>query len=279
MGRLGSVSSGGQGTDLVAENSGLLIFSFLKRFFKINSSIKQFDKIYTLNDESKKVIENIGNNNVIVCGDLRFDADISKLNKQTSKTINSFIDDKTCIVFGSTWREDEKLILPYINNTKRKIKYIIAPHEISDNPQRIKKELGSKSILFSEIESQTNLKEFSCLIIDNIGMLSYIYSYSTIAYVGGGMGRKGLHNTLEPAYFSKPIIIGRNYKNFEEAAEMIENGNMKSISNYDELSYTVKSIIDDKNLQQEMSEKCKAYFNKNKGAIKIILKSLKWKIQ
>ena len=249
--------------------------SFLKRFFKINSSIKQFDKIYTLNDESKKVIENIGNNNVIVCGDLRFDADISKLNKQTSKTINSFIDDKSCIVFGSTWREDEKLILPYINNTKRKIKYIIAPHEISDNPQRIKKELGSKSILFSEIESKTNLKEFSCLIIDNIGMLSYIYSYSTIAYVGGGMGRKGLHNTLEPAYFSKPIIIGRNYKNFEEAAEMIENGNMKSISNYDELSYTVKSIIDDKNLQQEMSEKCKTYFNKNKGAIKIILKSLK----
>ena len=106
-------------------------------------------------------------------------------------------------------------------------------------------------------------------------MLSYIYSYSTIAYVGGGMGRKGLHNTLEPAYFSKPIIIGRNYKSFEEAAEMIENGNMKSISNYDELSYTVKSIIDDKNLQQEMSEKCKVYFNKNKGAIKIILKSLK----
>ena len=165
--------------------------------------------------------------------------------------------------------------MPYINNTKRKIKYIIAPHEISDNPQRIKKELGSKSILFSEIESKTNLKEFPCLIIDNIGMLSYIYSYSTIAYVGGGMGRKGLHNTLEPAYFSKPIIIGRNYKNFKEAAEMIENGNIKSISNYDELSYTVKSIIDDKNLQQEMSEKCKAYFNKNKGAIKIILKSLK----
>ena len=221
------------------------------------------------------MIESIGNKNAIVCGDLRFDADISKLNKQTSKTINSFIDDKTCIVFGSTWIEDEKLILPYINNTKRKIKYIIAPHEISDNPQRIKKELGSKSILFSEIESKTNLKEFSCLIIDNIGMLSYIYSYSTIAYVGGGMGRKGLHNTLEPAYFSKPIIIGRNYKNFEEATEMIENGNMKSISNYDELSYTVKSIIDDKNLQQEMSEKCKAYFNKNKGAIKIILKSLK----
>ena len=249
--------------------------NFLKERLKINSGIKQFDSIYVLNEKSKKVIENIGNKNVSVCGDLRFDADIPKLKKYTSNIINRFIDNKFCIVFGSTWKEDEDLIIKYINNSKRKIKYIIAPHEILKNSERIKNQLGAKCILFSKIKSTTNLSEFSCVVIDNIGMLSSLYSYCTIAYVGGGMGVKGLHNTIEPAHFSKPIIIGKNYNEFDEAKEMIKNGNMKSISNYKEFIHTIESIIDDKKLRQEMSNKCTKYFNKNRGAVKLILNNLK----
>jgi len=246
-----------------------------KKIFGINSGIKQFDKIFTLNEKSKKTVEAIGNKNATVCGDLRFDADIPKLKKETADIINKFIDNKTCIVFGSTWKEDENLILRYINNSKRKIKYIIAPHEIYENPKRIKKNIALNSILYSNIELNTNLSEYSCLIIDNIGMLSSLYSFSTISYVGGGMGKKGLHNTLEPAYFSKPIIIGKNYHNFEEAKEMIKNGNMISIANYNELDNTIESLIVNKNLLIDMSKKCTKYFNKKKGAIKIILKDLK----
>ena len=105
-------------------------------------------------------------------------------------------------------------------------------------------------------------------------MLSSLYNYSSIAYVGGGMGNKGLHNTLEPAYFSKPIIIGKNYRGFEEAEMMINNGNMISVSNYIEFKNSIERILMDNKLRQEMSEKCTKYYNEKKGAIEIVLKSL-----
>jgi len=252
--------------------------NYLKKLFKINSAINEFDSIFVLNEKSKKVVEQIGNQNVIVVGDLRYDAVIPKLKKETSEIVERFIDNKNCIVFGSTWKEDEDIILRYINNSKRKTKYIIAPHEISNNPTRINKYLGNKSILYSNIKLNTNLNEFSCLVIDNIGMLSSLYNYSSISYVGGGMGRQGLHNTLEPAYFSKPIIIGKNYHKFDEAKEMIKNGNMISISNYNEFYNTFESLIDNENSLLKMSKKCKEYFDKKKGAVDLILNDLKLRI-
>ena len=118
------------------------------------------------------------------------------------------------------------------------------------------------------------MKEFSCLIIDNIGMLSSLYSYGTIAYVGGGMGTKGLHNILEPAYFSKPIIIGKNYRGFDEAEKMIENGNVISISNYSDFTNALELIINNKSIIKEMSNKCTEFFEKNKGGVKLILNKL-----
>ncbi len=248
--------------------------NYLKKLFKINSAIKEFDLIFVLNESSKKIVEYIGNQNVIVIGDLRYDTIIPKLKNETNKIIERFIDDNNCIVFGSTWKEDENIIIKYLNNYKGNTKHIIAPHEIVKNPERIKKYLGSKSILFSKINSDTDLKELSCLIIDNIGMLSSLYSYGTIAYVGGGMGTKGLHNILEPAYFSKPIIIGKNYRGFVEAEKMIENGNVISISNYSDFTNALELIINNKNIIHEMSNKCTEFFQKNKGGVKLILNKL-----
>ena len=248
--------------------------NYLKKLFKINSAIKEFDFIFVLNESSKKIVEYIGNQNVIVIGDLRYDTIIPKLKNKTNKIIERFIDDNNCIVFGSTWKEDENIIIKYLNNYKGNTKHIIAPHEIVKNPERIKKYLGSKSILFSKINSDTDLKELSCLIIDNIGMLSSLYSYGTIAYVGGGMGTKGLHNILEPAYFSKPIIIGKNYRGFDEAEKMIENGNVISILNYSDFTNALKLIINNKNIINEMSNKCTEFFQKNKGGVKLILNKL-----
>ena len=249
--------------------------NYLKKLFKINSAIKEFDSVFVLNKRSKKIVEDIGNHNVIVVGDLRYDTVIPKLKNETNEIIERFIDDNNCIVFGSTWKEDENIIVKYINNYKGNTKYIIAPHEIVKNSERIKKCLGSKSILFSKINSNTDLKEFSCLIIDNIGMLSSLYSYGTIAYVGGGMGTKGLHNILEPAYFSKPIIIGKNYKGFDEAEKMIKNGNVISISNYSDFTNELELIINNKSTIKEMSNKCTEFFEKNKGGVKLILNKLK----
>ena len=249
--------------------------NYLKKLFKINSAINEFDSIFVLNEKSKKVVEQIGNQNVIVVGDLRYDTVIPKLKKETNEIVERFIDNNNCVVFGSTWIEDENIILKYFSDYKGNTKYIIAPHEIDKNSERINKYLGDKSILFSKISSNTNLKELSCLIIDNIGMLSSLYSYSTIAYVGGGMGTKGLHNTLEPAYFSKPIIIGKNYKGFDEAEKMIKNGNMISISNFSDFTNVLESIIDNENLIKKMSNKCTKFFDKNKGGVKLILNNIK----
>ena len=247
--------------------------NYLKKIFKINAALKEIDFIYVINEESRKIIKDIGNKNVIVCGDLRYDSLIPILDKNSEKIIKTFIDGKDCIVFGSTWKSDEKLIVKFINYRPNDIKYILAPHEV-ENSRRIKEKLGDKSILFSKIKTETNLKLFSCLIVDNIGMLSSLYNYSSIAYVGGGMGNKGLHNTLEPAYFSKPIIIGKNYKGFEEAEMMINNGNMISVSNYVEFKNSIERILMDNKLRQEMSEKCTKYYNEKKGAIEIVLKNL-----
>ena len=248
---------------------------FKKRTSYFSSSIKKLDTVFVVNENSKNLIEHYGNKNVVICGDLRYDNVIPNLSQEHEGIISEFIDGKRCIVFGSTWEEDEVLILKYINESKRDLKYIIAPHEIGENCNRIKQIIKKKSILFSEIKSNQSKGDFSCLIIDNIGMLSSIYNYSSISYVGGGMGKKGLHNTLEPAYFSKPIIIGKNYQKFEEANEMIKNGNMISISNYNEFYNAIESLIDNENLSIKMSKKCAEYFDKKKGAVKIIINDLK----
>ena len=249
-------------------------YNFLKKIINFNSAIKKLDAIFVSNEKSQKLIKNIGNKNVFICGDLRFDSIIPSLNNKENKIISEFINNKKCIVFGSTWEEDEKLIIKYINKSEKDYKYIIAPHEIAKNCNRIKQKIEKKSILFSELKLKQNKSDFSCLIIDNIGMLSSLYSYCTLAYVGGGMGEKGLHNTLEPAYFSKPIIIGKNYRGFDEAEKMIDNGNVISISNYGDFTNALELIINNKSIIKEMSNKCTEFFEKNKGGVKLILNKL-----
>ena len=247
---------------------------FKKRTSYFSSAIKKLDAVFVVNDNSKNLIERNGNKNVFICGDLRYDNVIPDLSEYKEGIISEFIDGKRCIVFGSTWKEDERLILKYINESERDLKYIIAPHEIGENCNRIKQKIEKKSILFSDLKLKQNKSDFSCLIIDNIGMLSSLYSYCTLAYVGGGMGEKGLHNTLEPAYFSKPIIIGKNYKGFDEAEKMIDNGNVISISNYGDFTNALELIINNKSIIKEMSDKCTEFFEKNKGGVKLILNKL-----
>ena len=249
-------------------------YSFFKKLIGLNNAIRKIDVIFVSNENSKKIIEKIGNKNVIVCGDLRYDRTIPDLNVKQNKIISRFINNKKCIVFGSTWKEDEKLIIKYINETEKDLKYIIAPHEIDENHLELKKLLSKKSVLYSEISSMSNLSDFKCLIIDNIGMLSSLYKYSDISYVGGGMGTKGLHNTLEPAYFSKPVIIGKNYKKFNEARGMIKNGGAISVKNYNDFKKTINFINNNREIQINMSKINLKYYIENKGATNKILKHI-----
>ena len=123
------------------------------------------------------------------------------------------------------------MLIPYIQNAQKSIKFIIAPHLIQKQKiQKLKDALGSKAVLYSNYKEET-LAEKQVFIVDTIGLLSKVYSYADLTYIGGGMGTSGLHNTLEAAVFGIPIIIGKNYQKFPEAKEMLQDGGLFSIKN------------------------------------------------
>lgn len=243
----------------------------------MRNALSAFEHIFVQNEDSKKLLESINFNNVTVAGDTRFDRVSNQLKTDNKLTfIEEFKQDKQCIVVGSSWPEDEELLVNYINsNSSKNIKYIIAPHNIKQNQiQNLTSKLNVKTVLFTEKESQ-NLSDYSVFIIDTIGILSKIYSYADIAYVGGAMGTTGLHNILEPAVFGVPIIIGKNHSKFPEAQQMIDFGGLKSIKNEDELNSELTSIIESASKRTQMGSLNKEFIDLNKGAIQKITNYLK----
>ena len=189
--------------------------------------------------------------------------------------IEKFKGGDLCLVAGSTWPEDIEVMLQMINRSQKKLKFIIAPHKIDNEEISIlRKKLGKKAELYSNKEL-VNIENKQILIIDCIGILTKLYSYADIAYVGGGMGKSGLHNTLEAAVFSVPIIIGRNYSKFPEAIELIDNGGMVSINNAISFESTVNKYVQNKEYRQKSGKSNKAFVDLNKGASSKIIKKIK----
>ena len=243
----------------------------------MRNALSAFEHIFVQNEDSKKLLESINFNNVTVAGDTRFDRVTNQLKTDNKLTfIEEFKQDKLCVVVGSSWPEDEELLVNFINSYSSKdIKYIIAPHNIKQNQiQNLTSKLNVKTVLFTEKEGQ-NLSDYSVFVIDTIGILSKIYSYADIAYVGGAMGTTGLHNILEPAVFGVPIIIGKNHSKFPEAQQMIDFGGLKSIKNEDELNSELTSIIENASKRNQMGSLNKEFIDLNKGAIQKITNYLK----
>jgi 3-deoxy-D-manno-octulosonic-acid transferase len=244
--------------------------SFFKWYgSKMRKALSAFEHIFVQNESSKFALNSIDFNNVTITGDTRFDRVSDQLNQNNDLDfISEFKHDKSCVVIGSSWPEDDEILVKFINNTVSKnVKYIIAPHNIKDSQiHNLVSRLPPKTILFSEKENK-NLSEYSVFIIDTIGLLSKIYSYADIAYVGGAMGTTGLHNILEPAVFGIPILIGKNYKKFPEAFQMIKYGGLKSIKNYEELHESLEQLLNDKDLRSQKGQLNLDYIQKNKGAV------------
>lgn len=234
-----------------------------------------FDYIFTQNIESKKLLQNIGYQDVTSAKDTRFDR-VSNQLKQNNilPFVEDFKDDKLCVVAGSTWFEDEQVLVPYIQNAPKSVKFIIAPHLIQkQNIQKLKSTLGSKAVLYSNYKKEP-LAEKQVFIIDTIGLLSKVYSYADVAYIGGGMGRSGLHNTLEAAVFGIPIVIGKNYQRFPEAKEMLQNGGLVSIKNSADLKNALDRFISDEKHRENCGQKNGVYVANNKGASASILERI-----
>ncbi|WP_367890459.1 3-deoxy-D-manno-octulosonic acid transferase [Pedobacter mucosus] len=241
------------------------IFRPSQAFFKwyggfYRNILKSVTYFFVQNEESKKLLSTIGFNNVIVNGDTRFDRVFE--NAQSPKKleeIEKFIGDFPTLICGSTWPDDEHLLatLPEKYSNWR---FIIAPHEIHESHiTSIEKLFPLGSLRFSKLSDHP--AQTQVLIIDNIGMLSSLYQYGKIAYIGGGFGT-GIHNTLEAAAFSLPVIFGPKYDKFQEAKDLISIGAAKSISSILEL----EKSFDEFSGNKKASIAAKKYVENKKGA-------------
>ncbi|KIA96040.1 3-deoxy-D-manno-octulosonic acid transferase [Flavobacterium sp. KMS] len=250
-----------------------IFFKWYGGFYK--KALDAFTYFFVQNENSKNKIESIGYKNVIISGDTRFDRVVAILERDnTLDFIAEFKNNTTTIVIGSSWPKDEVLLTEYINTTQERVKFIIAPHNIK--PEQItslQQSITKKTILFSEKEGK-NLADYDVFIIDTIGILTKIYSYATIAYVGGGFGNPGVHNILEPATFGLPIIIGPNYSHFAEATELVQLGGCISITTTEELKKEFNNLITDKNHLNEKGLICKSYVQNKKGATDKIMSTI-----
>jgi 3-deoxy-D-manno-octulosonic-acid transferase len=252
-----------------------------QQFFKsennwFNKPLQAFDHFFVQNKRSKELLNSIGFNNVTISGDTRFDRVANQLQQKNKLDfIEEFIDDKLCIVAGSTWPEDEEYLMEFISHNNFDVKIIIAPHDIDrERIQSFVKNAGIPSVLFSEKEGK-ELSDHKLMIVDTVGLLTKIYSYADIAYVGGAVGTTGLHNILEPATFGAPIITGNNFEKFPEAIELKRLQGLKAVNSAAELESILNKLIANPEFRLKTGEINRKYIEDNVGATQIVLRYLK----
>ena len=213
------------------------IFRKEQSFFKYDWFAKQLNNVshfFVQDQNSKELLKNIGFSNCTVAGNTRFDSVISNTQNSISiSLVEKFSENKTTIICGSTWSKDEALLVKYIKKNPN-YNYIIAPHEMQ-HISALKNQ--TNALLFSKANN-TNISDINVLIIDSIGILSNVYKYGDLAYIGGGFG-SGIHNILEAVTFGLPVVFGPNYQKFKEANELIELEGAISISNFKELTSAI----------------------------------------
>lgn len=234
-----------------------------------------FTHFFVQNEESKKLLGEIGFPNSTVTGDTRFDRVIEIAGQwKPIAVVELFIDNCKVIVAGSTWHEDDIVLQKAFESIRDpSLKLIIAPHELSGKNLNDLKKLFPGSIKFSEILNSNSLSTTTnVLIIDNIGLLSRIYKYANITFVGGGMTSYGVHNVLEAAVYGKPVIFGPYYQKYIEAVGLVENNGAIVIKNEKELLDAITSLLEDKNqLYDKISEAASKFVRQYAGATEKIL--------
>ncbi len=252
----------------------LLISAIFKKdqvYFKayggfMRRALHAFSHFFVQNANSKTLLQSIHINNSTVCGDTRLDR-VSQIleNDNTLPFMELFKKDRLCLVAGSTWPEDETILIDYINNAPKGLKYVLAPHTL-----KTEKILGmagaitKKKMLYSKMDLSI-VGDCDVLIIDHIGLLTKIYSYADIAYVGGGFAT-GLHNTMEPAVFGIPVIIGPNYKGFKEAEDLVAQKGILTVTDPWSFGELLKKLLDHPEFRIKTGAMNADYIVKNKGA-------------
>ena len=240
--------------------------------------LSYFTHIFVQDDASRELLSKYGVTNVSVFGDTRFDRvqDVYKNTKQVPMVDlfvnNNRSDNQLTMVAGSSWQQDEEVYLNYFNDHPE-LKLIIAPHEIhKDHLMHIESMLKRPSIRLSEA-TEKDIKGKSCLIVDSFGLLSSIYRYGDLAYIGGGFGA-GIHNVLEAAVYGIPVIFGPKYQKFKEARDLLKVGGAFSITDEKTFESKMEELSTYRDLLEAAGAAAGDFVKSNIGATNRIIASI-----
>jgi 3-deoxy-D-manno-octulosonic-acid transferase len=238
--------------------------------FWFRKSLELFSHLFVQDIASQSLLNSSGISRVTVSGDTRFDRVAAHAAKRQPITVaGDFSGSGFCLVAGSTWPADEAILAEYIRKASHSMKFIMAPHEIGRNHiSHLTVQLKNVQILFSEYD-EAKATDKQVLIIDNVGMLSSLYSYGHCAYIGGGFG-KGVHNILEAAVYGIPVVFGPNYNKSREAVEMIETGAAFCVKSPAEFTGIIDKFATDSEFLELASRKARLYVEQNTGATEVI---------
>ncbi|HJZ41100.1 MAG TPA: glycosyltransferase N-terminal domain-containing protein [Bacteroidales bacterium] len=252
--------------------SNQVFFRWYGKWFR--NKLRFINHFFVQDEASASLLASLDIHEVTVSGDTRFDR-VSGI-AADAKTIDlavAFSAGHYCMVAGSTWLQDEEILVRFIQEQGQHMKFIIAPHETGDG--HIKKLTGmlkGNCLLFSAATPES-VASNQVLIIDSVGILSSLYPCGQLAYIGGGFG-KGIHNILEAAVYGIPVIFGPNYLKFREAADLIKSGGGFSIAGYPSLRNLVTAMRNDPSGYKQAAEEAAGYVKSHTGATRIILEQL-----
>lgn len=257
------------------------LFRPIQSLFKYPNSfrskaLRRFSKIGVQNNESLSLLKKIGYTNAILSGDTRYDRVIEQTDRDNRLDfLDRFCNNaRLCIVCGSTWGEDEEVLLDFIQSAPEDIKFVIAPHQIqASRIEKLRSDLKKKSCLWSEYKDD-DLESSTVFIIDTIGYLGRAYAYASIAYVGGAIGTTGLHNILEPATFGIPVLYGQNTEKHPEAEDLAQAGGGIFVSNASQVSQTLLKLCTDTQYRNNKGNMAKEFIQNRAGATEKSMKLL-----
>lgn len=258
----------------VIKEKELFFRSWASWFRKIISGIDQF---FVQDKDSENLLNSIGIDHVTVSGDTRFDR-VKEIYESHSKLefVEKFKVNSNLIVAGSTWPEDEVILADYINqDLPEDWKVIFAPHNIDEKQiQNLMGKVNGKSVRYSEMTDE-KLVESQFLILDTIGILTQVYAYSTISYVGGGFTKTGVHNTLEPAVFGVPLIFGPNYKSYMEAVHLVDRKAAVRFKDGFDFEEKMNELIQDSEARKERGKSAFDYIQQKPNSTQLIMNYVK----
>ncbi len=230
--------------------------------------------IFVQTEEAGRLLDNVGVRSWSLAGDTRIDR-VAGISSDDSKIpgIEEFTRGKITVIAGSTWPPDESLLVECLTEFPQ-VQWILAPHEVAPHHlEDLQRKIGEWGIRYSQMEAGHHEKH-QVLIMDSVGLLNHLYQYGDIAYIGGGFG-KGIHNTLEPAAYSLPILFGPRYHLFPEAVSLVRDKGAFSVSTATETRNILKSLIENEDQRKKAGKQARNYIERNKGATDKIFQQIR----